>query len=858
MNIINKAALKSLEKSRARTLVTMVGVALSSAMITAVATFGVSLLSYMIGGASQMYGHWHVAYTDVPEAFVRAQASDKAVEETAAFENGGYAVLDGGRNAYKPYLFIAGFGEAAFDTLPITLVSGRLPQNGDEVLVPSHVAANGGVQFALGDTISLAVGRRMLGGELLGQGDAYAAGESLTQVGTRAFTVVGICQRPRFEASTAPGYTLITRADAAYSAQSYSLFVTLDNPYALRSYIDSAAGGHAYTMNDNVLRFMGLSSDRLFNMLLYAIGGIVLAIIMIGSVFLIYNSFNISLSERTQQFGILASVGATAKQLRGSVLFEGLCIGAVGIPVGVAVGVGGIALVLSLVARNFGHVLYAGVPFTMVLSMPAILASAVFSMITILISAYIPAKKAASMPVMDCIRQTSDIKVEAKAIKTSPIVQRICGLTGTLALKNFRRNKKRYRSIVLSLVLSIVLFVSAGSFVANLTQASSQMTAYTTYDIALSAPDMADGELFSLFDKLMAADGVSAGSYQELVQYSCAARRADISPEYLASAGPEGTSDMVNLPVDIQFVDEHTYMAIVGGLGLAADEYTGANAKVIALAKQQGDGEAQSVEQMADLFTGGEAVLAFAPDVDGQMRADSAHSVVTTFVSFVPPDTPPSTHNVKRERTLFFQVIAPYSLRSQLEIPAAAITSRGLIFSSAQPTQSASEMGRIIEAEGVTTPHTLYNVYKMMDENRNTIFIVNVFAYTFIVMITLIALANVLNTISTNIKLRRRELAMLRSVGMSGRDFQRMMNFECAFYGMRALLFGLPLAAVTSYLIYRGMALGGADVARFVLPWRSMLISICSVFLVIFITMLYAVRKIKRENIIDALRDDMA
>nr|WP_278320157.1 ABC transporter permease [Clostridium sporogenes] len=61
------------------------------------------------------------------------------------------------------------------------------------------------------------------------------------------------------------------------------------------------------------------------------------------------------------------------------------------------------------------------------------------------------------------------------------------------------------------------------------------------------------------------------------------------------------------------------------------------------------------------------------------------------------------------------------------------------------------------------------------------------------------------NTISTNIKLRRRELAMLRSVGMSDRDFQKMMNFECALYGMRALLFGLPIAVISSWLIYKGM-----------------------------------------------------
>ena len=135
-------------------------------------------------------------------------------------------------------------------------------------------------------------------------------------------------------------------------------------------------------------------------------------------------------------------------------------------------------------------------------------------------------------------------------------------------------------------------------------------------------------------------------------------------------------------------------------------------------------------------------------------------------------------------------------------------------------------------------------------------YVVNVFTSVFAAMISLIAVANVFNTISTNIRLRRRELAMLRSVGMPDRDFRKMMNFECAFYGVRTLLLGLPAAGVLSWLIYRGFVLGGADM-NFIFPWRSMTISVLGVFFVVFITMLYAVSKIKKENIIDALRDDM-
>ena len=201
-------------------------------------------------------------------------------------------------------------------------------------------------------------------------------------------------------------------------------------------------------------------------------------------------------------------------------------------------------------------------------------------------------------------------------------------------------------------------------------------------------------------------------------------------------------------------------------------------------------------------------------------------------------------------------IVAPYQQLERFKIPGEHLE-LGLTFLSENPTQSAVQMEKMIQDAGITSVYNLYNVYQIMEENRNILFIVDVFTYVFVIMISLIATANVFNTISTNIRQRRRELAMLRSVGMSERAFKRMMNFECAFYGMRTLLFGLPIAAVLSWLIYKGLIIAGAEVG-FAFPWASMGISVCSVFLIVFITMLYATHKIKKENIIDALRDDMS
>lgn len=843
MNIFNKVALQGLKKNRTRTLVTIVGVVLSAVMITAVATFGTSLLNYLTNGSIAKYGDWHVEFVDVDSSFVQERANDKEVTNTAWFENIGYAMLDIAKSPDKPYLFISGFNDETFDTLPITLISGRLPENSSEVLVPSHIAAKAGVKISVGDTLTLAVGNRETDGETLTQHDSYRAGEeTLVPVTEKTYTVVGICDRPGFEEHSAPGYTLITKADAQDQADRFSLFVTLKNPQQVHAYASGTTGAGSYVFNDDVLRFMGASDNKLFNTLLYSVGGILVAIIMAGSIFLIYNSFNISLNERTHQFGILMSVGATAKQLRNSVLFEGLCIGAIGIPIGVLVGIGSVELILPFVASNFSTIISSNVPLTLSVSVPALVVAAAVSLITILISAYIPAKKAAATPVMECIRQTNEIKTESKAVKTSKLTRRIYGLEGTLALKNFRRNKKRYRSIVLSLTLSVVLFVSGSAFGTTLKQLAKGYTVEMDGDILLYTQDMEENELFQLYGKLKTADGVYKSTYQADLTYPSMSSDlpSDFVNTYRESTGDESTGETLELALDVQFIENDIYYDFIESLGLPTAEYTGQDAKVLIVG--------MNTIKHTTYFTNSSMDFTLT-----SASGEQAKTIRATFVDSYPLDTLPKDSMPN----YLFMVVAPWQIKPQFDalgVPAKF----GLNFWSENPAQSMEKIQSIIEETGVTSDYTLLNLSTAVDLFRSVTFVVDVFTYVFIIMLSLIAVANVFNTISTNIRLRRRELAMLRSVGMSDHDFNKMMNFECVFYGMRTLLFGVPVAGFLSWLIYKVVVFEEKlDNFAFVFPWGSMIISVLGVFFIVFITMLYATDKIRKENIIDALRDDM-
>lgn len=844
MNILNKVALQGLKKNRTRTLVTIVGVVLSAAMITAVATFGTSLLNFMANGSIAKCGNWHVAFEDVDSSFIQERANDKEVTSTAIFENIGYAMLDGAKSPEKPYLFISGFRDETFDTLPINLIAGRLPQTNSEILIPSHIGIKAGIKISVGDTLTLAVGSRKTGSETLTQHDPYRAGEEmLAPTAQKTYTVVGICDRPGFEEHSAPGYTLITKADTAGQADRFSLFVTLKNPRQVQTYASSIAGAGTYVLNEDVLRFLGASENKLFNTLLYSVGGILIIIIMIGSIFLIYNAFNISLNERIHQLGILMSVGATGKQLRNSVIFEGLCIGAIGIPFGILVGVGSIGLILPIVASNFSMIISSKVPLTLSLSAPALAAAAVVSFITILISAYIPARKAAATPVMECIRQTNEIKTETKAVKTSKLSKRIYGFEGTLALKNFKRNKKRYRSVVLSLTLSVVLFVSGSAFGTTLKQLAKELTVEMDGDISFYTQDMEEEAFFSLYDRLKTADGVYKSTYQANLTYP--SMTSDLPSDFLRvyreSMGDESTGESLELPLDVQFLEDAIYFDFIESLGLPAEEYSGPDAKFLIIG--------MNTVEHATYFTNSSMDFTLA-----SASGEQTKTIRATFVDTYPLDTLPKD----AMPTYLFMVVAPWQMKPQFDglgVPAKF----GLTFWSENPAQSMAQIQSMIGESGITSDYTLLNLSIAVDMFRSAIFVVDVFTYVFVIMISLIAVANVFNTISTNIRLRRRELAMLRSVGMSDRAFNKMMNFECAFYGMRTLLFGVPIAVFLSWLIYKALAfVERLDDLPFIFPWGNLIISVLGVFGIVSITMLYATSKIKKENVIDALRDDMA
>lgn len=906
MNVFNKVTLESLEKNRTRTIVTIIGIMLSAAMICASTTLVSSMRNFVLRCAIHIDGDWYGAVYDAAYKDYEDIRDSDRVSSAAYAQVLGYAKIDSA-NERKPYLYVLGGDVASgyFKTMPVHLILGTLPKDSTEIILPEHLTSNGKVNYKLGDTVTLDVGDRTLDGRRLGQDTPVYTYDSETQVDVmsgerlkntepRTYTVVGIYERPTFEDYSAPGYTALTAADTKSADQApIHCYFKLHKPAGVYDFMKEMGytQEYRYAYNTKVLLYSGTAPFDSFLTAFYSLAAIIIALIVFGSVSLIYNAFSISVSERTRQFGLLSSVGATRKQLLRMVLFEALAVSIVGIPLGILVGIGGIGITLLLIGDKFFSIVRVAIPMRLCVSWQAVVIAAVIALVTVLISAWIPSKRATRVSAVEAIRQSMDIKVSGRPVRTSKLAYKLFGLPGVLAGKHYKRNRKKYRTTVVSLFMSIVLFVSAAAFTDYMMESAEGGLASDQFDLIYAAESDASAAMTpdALLELLFSEPNVTGGTYtkKQFLQ-------GDISREYVTAmfadrfssfgtesedAAPKelGISGYLYFVADAEFnrllekynLKEADYYDRDKPLGIALDrniELDRRLEKYVTLDTLQGDGCV--IEGL------------YYVEIDGYYRKDSridenGNKVVLyqnrdneNDIIELPYEESFAKYTLRSEKTIeeapFFvsrstpvaiNMIYPYSMLESV-IPEAALNqfrNTEYFLTSSNHTASFENLATVLTENGLSS-RQLFDYAANAETNRNVVTIIRVFAYGFIVLISLIAVANVFNTISTNISLRRREFAMLKSVGMTQKGFRRMMNYECLLYGSKALLLGLPVSCGITYLIYR--AVTTAYETSFHLPWAAIGIAVLSVFLVVFATMMYSMSKVKKDNPIDALKNE--
>lgn len=900
MSIFTKLTQRYLSKNKTRTIVTLIGIIVSMALFTAVIEGAYSGYQFLKNREIAVTGEWQVIMNNVNEEGLEEVKTNKQIEKYENVYTLGWAEV-ANENDGKPYLLVQSLGDTEHALFPINLVSGRMPEKEDEILLPENFIANAKEKYQVGDTITLETGQRFIEKEQLSENTPYQEKESLKNTTKHTFTIVGIMERLPFEIEefSCPGYTCITNG---FHTDNQKLFLTIHSPSKMQDFLMRQTISDSYVPHSDLLRFYGAFKASGERSVLIGLTTVLVLLIAYGSISLIYNSFSISISERIRQFGIMRSIGASNRQIRRMVLFEAFLLAIIGIVLGIIVGCVGIGVTLAWVQNNFivNITNKVGLGLRLVISPLPILIAVLICLVTTIVAAYIPAYKAIHKSAIEAIRQSDEIIIKPNEVKTSKLMQKLFGFAGVMATKNFKRNKRKYRSTILSLALSVILFISAASLTQYVNrmlmiQSSNDHKMNVMYNVYTDEQE----DVVQRFNMIKAIPEIQNIAITQKIFDEVYIQRNYIASEYWTAENQQylrRIKDAVGVNVELIFVDDDAFENLCKENKIDSSSYFDKTSPkgllynhVIQQLVREGKAitrdvsvidtdannvpmfvrEYKEIEGYASLhepyIKDGKQYYLFYPieyieEMKGYENLDMRKAKLYP-VEEIDIDIP-LVAGAQIKENLFtlsrntMQLIYPRSMATTLFTN----TDTNYIKRLSNP-----EIGIQTDNHAIVTQKLekikkdngwsadqIYDFDRDRQNNRMFILVINVFSYGFILLIGVISIANVFNTISTNIILRRKEFAMLRSVGMSEKGFQRMLNYECLIYGGRSLAIGLPISFIFSFFIH--YVINQMVQVDYFIPYISVLFAIAMVFVVVFITMLYTTRKIRRNNVIEELR----
>lgn len=868
MNILNKFTIKSLKLNKKRTAVTIIGIILSTALICAVAGVFASFQATLVEHAKQADGNYHATFFNVKQEEQKYIIQNRNVESYFITQDVGYAKLEGSTNKYKPYLHLMEFDKTALNNYGLKLLEGRMPENNNEIIISDYIETNGGVNYEIGDKITLDISKRIADGYELNQNNPYNnpedaefdddyVEEHLEKMFTKEYTVVGKIERPNMEIEnySAPGFTIITLLDEIRENANISvIYENINNTYKVTeeiskqtAYLDGTSDNYISThVNEELMRWSGVTKSEETLQVLYSLVAIVIGIIIVSSVFVIRNSFAISITEKMKQYGMLASIGATRKQIKKNVLFEGLILGLIGIPIGILCGVLATFVLIKITTLLIGDGLFASdITFVFKVPLVAILLSVVLGFVTIYLSCIFSARKASKVSPIEAIRSNEDIKIKSKKVKSPKIIKKLFGIGGDIAYKNLKRNKKKYRTTVISLVVSITIFIALSSFMEYMIDMTGVYYQDQEYNVSLrysNENQVNNNEIYQAYMELIEKHNIEKYSVIRNIFAQSTDIRKYFTEEYQKS---EEQNDYENNQyIDIMAVGDWAFEDYVKKLGGKPEDYENGFIYINNSYNTVYNEETGHSERIETLNLKEKDEIKFTLEETGEE--------LSLPVLKITEETPFGMGN-------FFSNLGTFIISDELvEKLGLKYNNYGLQIYSENPYELCEAIEKEYdEQENRNYKLSLTNYQEEIDSNKRIILLISIFLYGFITVITLIGVTNIFNTITTNMNLRSKEFAMLKSIGMTKKEFNRMINLESIFYGVKSLLIGCVLGIGLSYWIFRvGNGTEATNALKYAFPVVPILIAIVFIMVIVGIIMRYSLSKINKQNIIETIRKD--
>lgn len=846
MSILNRLTIKNLRLNKKRTIVTIIGIILSTALMVGIGLLFSSFQDLMIRDTIGYSGKYEAKYNDVD----LIKLNDiKNKNFTYFYEKPiGFSKIESS-NEYKPYMYITSVNREYFDELK--LIEGDIPKNENEIVISNHVITNGGLDYKVGDIVTFTYGSRNIDGDITLANSELVDGEFLTNEGTHTYKIVGIVDRSNFESYSASGYTAFT-VDVNSDNGNVNLYVMFNKNKNIIKQSEELAKELNYNGDINYnSTLLALYGESTYGNVMSSMGGmmiIMLSLVSIGCIIVIYNSFAISVMERKKEFGLLSSIGATKRQLSHTVFFEAVVVGVIGIILGILgayIGIGCVILIINnLISDMLEYKLH------LVTNPLFIIIPVIFMIIVIGVSAFIPSRRASKVSPIEAIRQNDDIKINKKKIRTSKLVLKLFGIEGEIALKNIKRNKKKYRVTIVSLFISIVLFISFSSYMNYTLNTASSVMGEVPYDYRISyfGDDNNKEELDKINEIVKSSDvkeyvSYSVGNLSIIGNYTYSDEYLDF---YNSAYGDDGIKALNNLKyqnIYILVLDDNSYNKYKKLIGLDKDS-------VILLNRFKGVsyGNNKRVNYDIPVINSGDINVKICNFDDDEENVDTTkycnkniNNIFVTNKSF----------DLIEEFSYMddFKLIVNKKLYDSILDGGTDFTQFNII------SDNTNNIDKLTKELDKYNNVNYINIKESMKQTNNLILVVKILMYGFISLVTLIGVTSVFNTISTSMALRKREFAVLRSIGLTRGGFNKMLFFESLFFGMKSLIFALPVSIGVTILIHYSLS-DMMSISTIIIPWKAIIISIVSVFIIVLLTMMYSSSKIKKHNIIEQIREE--
>ena len=857
MNLYTSLTLRYLKQNKRRTLVTIIGIILATALICGIGNICTSFMDYQMRDEIQSSGSFYATFTDIDKEKASVITKSSGVSEYGYKKNLGSVILD---KKNSTSLDINVFDKNTINSFQITLKKGSYPKNESELIVTQDLLNKWNKK--IGDKITLNLGELIY--------DDMGMISKLKNPQKTTFKIVGTLDKALYNSKFAIAGFDINSVDknekfdvsictknpkdiykTAISIGKNIGLVQKDNPKDESYNYDEQANLYFKDIeyNEGLLRLLGASSYSNINITLLLIVGLVASLVIIATIATIYNSFSIAISERKKQFGILNSIGATKSQIMKLVFLEGFLVSIVGIPIGLLSGTVAIDIVFKVIKTFFKTSMFGELDLRLVFSPIVLILSTLVILLTIFISAIIPAINAAKISPLEAIRNSSNLKVGK--IKSSKLVKKIFKTEGELAYKNLRRNKGKFRITLFSLVISIVIFISFNGFVDMFVEANQINYGSITNDLTLYENNLlTKEEVQKTIDELKKINGLKDVAIDKGYNLNVHVDEKNINKDLRESLKQSHYVDMDNS--NYNFINSRLYIPgyfSISNIKLSEGKFDRKTAKaengVILVRYSYQESLAKKGKVVLSNYKVGDTLNCTITSYDSDGK-ESEKEVKLKILAIT--DEILTGNNQYPETS--FGVVAYDDLIPSLGITDDESSSNLYYVATNQEKSTRDEVKKVAEENNLSVMDSIDEAQKL----EQTMNVMKIFVYGFIVVISLVSVTNIINTISTNINLRKREFAIIKSIGVTPQGFKKMIYMESILYGILSLLYGIPIGICMNVLMNK--ILEGVITVQTLIPYKAILICVVAIFIITFIASYIPLKKISKENIIDNIRQE--